>query len=448
MSARPKNANAPSPERDNLSGDLILRFWYNIQMKFKKFLKKFGPGFITGAADDDPSGIATYSQTGAQFGYSQLWIALFATPFMIAIQEMCGRIGLVTGRGLAAVIKDRFGKTILFFAVGLLLVANTVNIGADLGAMASSAELVFGGNFMVWLVGMVIVILILEIFISYKTYSRYLKYFALSLLAYVAAAFVVKQDWSQILRSVFIPTIVLSKEYFFNLVAILGTTISPYLFFWQTSEENEEQIVCGKLKAMGEGLPKVTKTDIKKMRFDTVSGMIFSNLVAFFIIATTASTLGRAGIMNVGTATEAAAALRPLAGPFTSIIFALGVVGTGLLAIPVLAGSASYALAETLGWRSGLYRKLKDAHGFYSIITIATLIGILINFLGVPPFRLLYYAAALNGLIAPVLMVLILLIAGNKQVMGRYVNGSWVKVFGWGATVVMFAASVAFFVVR
>jgi NRAMP (natural resistance-associated macrophage protein)-like metal ion transporter len=413
--------------------------------KIKKFLKRLGPGFITGAADDDPSGIATYSQTGAQFGYSQLWIALFATPFMIAIQEMCGRIGLVTGRGLAAVIKDRFGKPVLFGAVALLLIANTVNIGADLGAMASSAQLVFGGPFALWLIGIVIVILCLEVFVSYKAYSRYLKYFALSLLAYVAAAFVVKQDWSQILRSVFVPTIVISKEYFFNLVAILGTTISPYLFFWQTSEENEEQVASGKLKAMGEGVPKVSKTDIKKMRFDTVSGMVFSNLIAFFIIATTASTLGRAGIMNVGTATEAAAALRPLAGPFTSIIFALGVIGTGLLAVPVLAGSASYAVSETLGWRSGLYRKLKDAHGFYGIITVATFVGILINFLGVPPFRLLYYAAALNGVIAPILMALILLIAGNKFVMGRHVNGLWAKIVGWGATAIMFAASVMMF---
>jgi NRAMP (natural resistance-associated macrophage protein)-like metal ion transporter len=417
-------------------------------MNLKKLFKKLGPGFITGAADDDPSGIATYSQTGAQFGYAQLWIALFATPFMIAIQEMCGRIGLVTGRGLAAVIKERFGKTILLISVGLLLVANTVNIGADLGAMASSAQLVFGGEFMVLLVGMAILILVLEIFVSYKTYSQYLKYFALTLLAYVAAAFAVKQDWLHIFRSLFVPTVVMSKDYFFNLVAILGTTISPYLFFWQASEENEEEIVLGKLAGMDEGVPEVTADDVKKMRFDTVTGMIFSNIITFFIIATTASTLGRAGIMNVATATEAAAALRPLAGPFTSIIFALGVVGTGLLAVPVLAGSASYAIAETLGWRSGLYRKLKDAHGFYGIITIATLVGILINLIGIPPFRLLYYAAALNGIIAPILMALILIIAGNSLIMGDRVNGIWTKIFGWGATAAMFAASVAFFVVH
>ena len=416
--------------------------------KISRFLKRLGPGFITGAADDDPSGIATYSQTGAQFGYSQLWIALFATPLMIGIQEVCGRIGLVTGRGLAAVIKARYGKGILYGAVLLLLVANTVNIGADLGAMASSAELVFGGSFVLWLLGMAAVILALEIFVSYRVYSRYLKYLTLSLFAYVAAAFVVKQDWLSIFRSTLIPTIVLSREYFFNLVAILGTTISPYLFFWQASEENEEEILAGKLKGMDEGVPKITKNDIKKMRFDTVSGMIFSNVIMFFIVATTASTLGRAGITNVGTATEAAAALRPLAGPFTSFIFALGIIGTGLLAVPVLAGSASYAVAETLGWRSGLYRKFKDAHGFYGVITIATIIGLMVNFSSVAPFRMLYYAAALNGMIAPILMTVIMLIAGNKKIMGRHVNGPVTKTVGWVATAVMYAASLALFLVR
>lgn len=416
--------------------------------KIRRFLKRLGPGFITGAADDDPSGIATYSQTGAQFGYSQLWIALFTTPFMIAIQEMCGRIGLVTGRGLAAVIKERYGKAVLFGAVFLLLVANAVNIGADLGAMASSAGLVFGGPFVVWLIVMVIFILVLEIFVSYKTYARYLKYFALSLLAYVVTAFVIKQDWLLILKSTVLPNVVWSRDYFFNLVAILGTTISPYLFFWQTSEENEEEVADGRLAAMGEGKPKVSAKDIKRMRFDTSAGMIFSNAITFFIIATTASTLGATGIMNVGTATEAAAALKPLAGVFASALFALGVIGTGLLAVPVLAGSASYAVAETLGWRSGLYRKFKEAHGFYGMITIATLIGLLVNFVGVPPFRMLYYAAALNGIISPVLMVIIMLIAGNRQIMGRHVNGFWSKIFGWTVTALMAAAAIALFILN
>lgn len=415
--------------------------------KIRKFLKRLGPGFITGAADDDPSGIATYSQAGAQFGYGQLWVSLFTTPFMIAIQEMCGRIGLVTGRGLASVIKDRYGKTVLYFAVFLLVAANTVNIGADLGAMASSAQLVFKGDFIFWVVAMAVFVLILEIFVSYRTYSRYLKYCALTLLSYVVAAFMVKQDWGLVLRSTFIPSFVWSRDYVFNLIAFLGTTISPYLFFWQTSEENEEEIMAGKLQGMGEGKPKLGRNDIKRMRFDTAAGMIFSNLVSFFIIATTAVTLGRAGITNVGTATEAAIALKPLAGQFASLLFALGVIGTGLLAVPVLAGSASYAVAETLGWRSGLYRKLRDAHGFYGVITIATLVGILINFIGIPPFKMLYYAAAFNGLISPVLMVIILLIAGNSKIMGRHTNGRWSNILGWTVTILMFIASAAFFLI-
>jgi NRAMP (natural resistance-associated macrophage protein)-like metal ion transporter len=416
--------------------------------KIKKALRRLGPGFITGAADDDPSGIATYSQTGAQFGYAQLWISLYATPFMIAIQEMCGRIGLVTGRGLAAVIKVRYGKKVLYGAVSLLLVANAVNIGADLGAMASSAELVFGGPFIVWLIGMVAFILLLEIFVSYKTYARYLKYFTLSLLAYVVAAFTVRQDWLAVLRSTVIPTLSFDRDFLFNIVAIMGTTISPYLFFWQASEETEEEVASGKLKDIDEGTPRVNKRDIRQLRFDTSAGMIFSNIITFFIIATTAATLGRAGIMNVGTATEAAAALSPLAGRFASVLFALGVIGTGLLAVPVLAGSASYAVAETLGWRSGLYRKLRDAHGFYGIITVATILGLLVNFAGVPPFRMLYYAAALNGIIAPPLMAVILLIAGNRAIMGRRANGPWSKALGWTVTVLMAAASVALFLLR
>jgi NRAMP (natural resistance-associated macrophage protein)-like metal ion transporter len=416
--------------------------------KISKFFKRLGPGFITGAADDDPSGIATYSQTGAQFGYGQLWIALFTTPFMIAVQEMCGRIGLVTGRGLAAVIKRRYGRAVLFGAVSLLLAANAVNIGADLGAMASSAQLVFGGPFVIWVVAFAAFILILEIFVSYKAYARYLKYFTLSLFAYVATAFVVKQDWLAVIRSTVIPSFSLSRDYIFNLVAILGTTISPYLFFWQASEENEDEVASGKLPGLDEGTPKVTLRDIKMMRFDTAVGMIFSNLITFFIIATTAVTLGRAGIVNVGTAAEAAAALAPLAGHFAALLFALGVIGTGLLAVPVLAGSASYAVAETLGWRSGLYRKFHDAHGFYGFITIATLIGLLVNFVGVPPFRMLYYAAALNGIIAPPLLVIILLIAGNRAIMGRYANGRWSNVLGWTVAALMAAASIAFFLSR
>ena len=416
--------------------------------KVSKILKRFGPGFITGAADDDPSGIATYSQTGAQFGYAQLWIALFSIPFMIAIQEMCGRIGLVTGRGLAAVIKSRYGKTVLYGAVFLLLLANGVNIGADLGAMASAIQLIAGGALAVWIIVIASFVLLLEVFVSYKTYARYLKFVALTLLAYAVAAFAVKQDWPAALRATLLPSFSFDRDFLFNIVAIMGTTISPYLFFWQASEENEEEVADGKMPGIGEGIPKVTGRDIRQMRFDTAYGMIFSNLITFFIIATTAATLGRAGITQVGTATEAAAALAPLAGRFASFLFALGIIGTGLLAVPVLAGSASYAVAETLGWRSGLYRKFRDAHGFYGVITIATLLGLMVNFLGVPPFRMLYYAAALNGIIAPPLMAVILLIAGNRAIMGRRANGALSNALGWIVTALMAAASVALLLER
>ncbi len=413
--------------------------------KARLILKRLGPGFITGAADDDPSGIATYSQTGAKFGYAQLWTAFFTLPFMIVVQEMCGRIGLVTGKGLAAAIKSKFGRPALYFAVLILLTANAVNIGANLGAMASSAELVFGGSFVFWILGMAAIILFLEIFVSYRAYARYLKYFAFSLFSYVIAAFVVRQDWLVILKSTFVPSISFTREYFLNLVAILGTTISPYLFFWQASEENEEEIADGRLGESRASAPSVTKKDLREMRADTVIGMSFSNLITFFIIATTATTLGAAGITEVGTATEAAAALSPLAGPFASLLFALGIIGTGMLAVPVLAGSASYAVAETLGWRSGLYRKFRDAHGFYGAIIFATAVGLAVNLAGIPPFRMLYYSAALNGIVAPVLLVLVMLVAGDKRIMGKAVNGRLSNILGWSVAGIMAAASATLF---
>ncbi|MFA6551233.1 MAG: divalent metal cation transporter [Patescibacteria group bacterium] len=402
--------------------------------KIKKFFKSFGPGFITGASDDDPSGIATYSQTGALFGYAQLWLSLYLWPFMSVIQEMCGRIGMVTGKGLAGVIKKHYTRSILYVAVFLLFFANTINIGADLGAMASAAQLLFDLPFAFWLIFMTAVTLILEVFVSYQVYAKYLKYLTLTLFAYVATVFAVKQDWSVILFSTIIPTLSFSKDYLMNIVAILGTTISPYLFFWQASEEVEEEVVKHKIKAMGVGIPRVNNRDIKDMRLDTIIGMFVSEAVAFFIIVTTASTLHQAGITNIETATQAAEALRPLAGNFTFILFALGIIGTGLLGVPVLAGSASYAIAETLGWKEGLYRKFKQAHGFYGIITIATLFGLLINFVSIPPFKVLYYSAVLNGLVAPPLMILILLIASNKKIMGKRTNSFFLSSLGWVIT--------------
>jgi NRAMP (natural resistance-associated macrophage protein)-like metal ion transporter len=411
-------------------------------MKLKKILKVLGPGFITGASDDDPSGIATYSQTGARFGYTQLWTAIFVFPFMTVIQEMCGRIGMVTGKGLAGVIRKHYSKWLLFAAVFILLIANTVNIGADLGAMASSAELIFGIPFIFWLIGMTVLTLVLEVFVSYQVYAKVLKYLTMSLFTYIVAVFIVKQDWGAILHSTVIPTIQFNKDYLMNIVGLLGTSISPYLFFWQAGEEVEEQVSDHKIRSMGRGVPHVTKRDLRDMRTDTIIGMFFSNLIQFFIIVTTASTLHANGIHQINSASEAASALRPVAGDFAFLLFAFGVIGTGLLAVPVLAGSAAYALSEAFGWREGLYLKFKQAHGFYGVITIATLIGLLVNFIHIDPFQMLYYTAILNGIAAPPLMFLILLICNNKKIMGKHTNGLWSNAAGIFITIVMAIAAV------
>lgn len=417
--------------------NLRLSFTMKLLKSIKRFLKGCGPGFITGASDDDPSGIATYSQTGAQFGFSQLWLTILTLPFMIAIQEMCGRIGLVTGQGLSGVIKKNYGRPLLYGAVAILLVANTINIGADLGAMASALGLVIPLPFIVLLILITVLTLVLEIFVSYHVYVKYLKYLALSLCAYIVTVFVIKLDWRVVAVSTLVPHVTWSKEYLFNIVALLGTTISPYLFFWQADEEVEEEIDHKKIQAFGEGKPRVTKRDIASMKSDTVIGMLFSNIITFFIIVTAAGTLGANGVTSITTATEAAEALRPLAGNFAFILFTIGIIGTGLLTVPVLSGSASYAIAEAVGWKSGLYRKLSEAHGFYGVITLATLVGLLVNFVGIPPFKMLYYTAVLNGVVAPPLMILILCLANNKKVMGHRTNSTLSNIFGIIITLIM-----------
>ena len=408
--------------------------------RLKYFLKSLGPGFITGASDDDPSGIATYSQTGAQFGLKQIWTCLFSLPFMIVIQEMCARIGMVSGTGLAGVMRKYSSKKLLFFSVTLLLIANTINIGADLGAMAAALQLLIPLPFIVLLLLITAGTLILEIFVSYHVYVRILKYFALSLLAYVVTVFLVNLDWGKVVLNTFIPHITWSKDYILAIVAILGTTISPYLFFWQANEEVEEEIEEGKIAISGVGRPKISRRDIKKMRFDTVVGMFFSNLIAFFIIITTAATLNTHDITDIQTATDAAQALRPFGGTLAFILFTIGIVGTGLLSVPVLAGSASYAISEAFKWHAGLYRKLSQAHGFYGVITIATILGLLVNFLHIPPFKMLFYTAILNGVIAVPLMVVILRIANNKRIMGEYINSWFSNLLGWAITLVMMGA--------
>ena len=404
--------------------------------------KKVGPGFITGAADDDPSGIATYSQTGAIFGLSQLWLALFSLPFMTVIQQMCGRIGMVTGKGLAGVIRTHHPKWVLYFAVSLLLIANTINIGADLGAMASSAQMLIGLPFPFWLCLMTGLIILLEVFVAYKTYSKILKYLALTLLAYVLTAFIVKPDWGIILKSTVFPQVQLSSDYLLNIVAILGTTISPYLFFWQASQEVEEEIVDKKISGMGEGKPAVSLKNMTQMNWDTSGGMLFSQGIMFFIIITTAVTLHAGGITHIETASQAAEALRPVAGDLAYLLFAAGIIGTGLLAVPILAGSSAYAVTETAGMKAGLGKKLGQAPGFYGVIAASTCIGMLISWLGFNPIKALYYAAALNGLAAPPLMVLVILIANNRKIMGKFVNTRICNIAAWVITLVMTIAGI------
>jgi NRAMP (natural resistance-associated macrophage protein)-like metal ion transporter len=408
----------------------------------KKSWKKIGPGFITGAADDDPSGVATYSQTGSIFGYSQLWIALFSFPFMIVIQQMCGRIGMVTGKGLAGVIHAHYSKPVLYFAVSLLVIANTINIGADLGAMAASAQMLLGLPFLFWLCIMTGFIILLEFFVTYKTYSKILKYLALTLFAYVFTAFIVKLDWGIIVKNTVIPQIKFSKDYLLNIVAILGTTISPYLFFWQASQEVEEAIVDDKIQDIGVGTPAASRENVADMNWDTIIGMFFSQAIMFFIIITTAATLHAKGITNIETASQAAEALRPVAGNLAYLLFAAGIIGTGLLAVPILAGSSAYAVAETTGLKAGLSKKPGRAPGFYGVIAASTLIGMSINLLGINPIKALYYAAALNGLVAPPLMALIILIANNKNIMGKFVNKRISNVVGWMIVLVMAIAGI------
>jgi NRAMP (natural resistance-associated macrophage protein)-like metal ion transporter len=407
-----------------------------------EYWKKLGPGLTTGAADDDPAGIATYSQTGAQFGPRLLWLAVFTYPLMSVVQEMCARIGLVTGRGLAGNIKLHYSKNILYICALLLFVANSFNIGADLGAMAKATELIFPQmSFILLVIGFTVLSLLLQIFTSYKTYAGYLKWLALILLSYVVTAFVADLQWKDIILHTLVPHIRFTKNEIFIIAAILGTTISPYLFFWQTSQEVEEKIMHGETTIHAR--QATSKSEITDMRIDVWSGMFISNLVMFFIIAVCSSTLFAHGITNIATASDAALALRPLAGDYAYWLFAIGIVGTGLLAVPVLAGSASYAISESFNWKSGLYRKLKTAHAFYGVIIVSMLIGLLLNFTHMDPIKALIYSAVANCLIAPVVLVLIVGISSNKKIMGEYVNTPTVAFLGWVVTGVMALAGIA-----
>lgn len=419
---------------------------------FKSFFKSLGPGLITGASDDDPSGIATYSQAGAQFGFGTLWLALFQLPLMIVIQEMCARIGLVTGSGLAGIMKKRYSKKTVYPIISLLLIANTINIGADIGAMSASVKLVLP-QLPIVIVTILFTALVIcaEIFIPYKKYVTILKYLTLSLLAYVITAFVVGGNWNEILVSSVIPHFEFTPTFVMLFVAIFGTTISPYLFFWQTSEEAEEDVAKNKIKEIGEGKPITQKKEIALMRKDVAIGMGFSQAIMWFIIITTAGTLHVHGLTDISTADEAAQALEPLvktfphAGELSKTIFALGIIGTGLLAIPVLAGSSAYALSEEFGWKEGLSKKFKQAKGFYLIIAASTVVGLWVNFADIDPIKALIYAAVINGIIAVPLLVLIMKIGNDKQILETRTNGRISNIAGWITVGVMGFSVIAMF---
>jgi NRAMP (natural resistance-associated macrophage protein)-like metal ion transporter len=410
--------------------------------KGKDYWLMLGPGLTTGASDDDPSGIATYSQTGAQFGFNLLWLSGWTFPLMAVVQEMCARIGLVTGRGLAGNIRVHYSKYILYAATVLLFAANTFNIGADLGAMAKAVQLLRPSLNFGWLVvGLTFFSLLLQIFTPYVKYAKYLKWLALILLSYIVSAILAHPNWHQVLTHGFVPHISFSKDEIILICAILGTTISPYLFFWQTSQEVEEQVLEGRLTVKQRR--HTEPGEVRSMRIDVWSGMFLSNVVMFFIIAAAGGILFPHGITHIQTAAQAAEALRPFAGNATYFLFAVGIIGTGLLAIPVLAGSSSYALSESLRWKEGLYRDLGQAKAFYGIIIISMLVGLGINFIGLDPIKALIYAAVGNALVAPIVLFFIIRLSSNKKVMGGWANKKYVTAIGWIAFLLMTVAGVA-----
>lgn len=405
--------------------------------KTKEYWHMLGPGLTTGASDDDPSGIATYSQAGARYGFQLLWLSVVTFPLMSFVQEMCARIGLVTGRGLAGNIRLHFSRRILYGCTVLLFAANSFNIGADLGAMAKAVQLLAPGlSFTSLVIGFALFSLVMQIFTPYSKYARYLKWLALVLLAYVASAILAKLNWGEVLSSAFIPSIEWSKDQIILICAILGTTISPYLFFWQTSQEVEEQILDGRTTVLSRHDSDHSK-EIHKMRIDVWSGMFLSNLVMFFIIAASGAILFPQGITNIATAADAAEALRPFAGDASYMLFAIGIIGTGLLAIPVLAGSSSYAVSESFRWREGLSRHLHQAYAFYGVMIFSVLIGLAINFIGIDPMKALIYSAVFNGLVAPPILALIVLLSSNRRIMGKWTNRRSLTLAGWGVVGLM-----------
>jgi Mn2+/Fe2+ NRAMP family transporter len=420
------------------NGNLFQLVWTRLK---EHPLSRIGPGLITGVADDDPSGIATYSQAGAQFGLNMLWTMPLAFPMMAAVQSMCARIGRVTGKGLAANIKTTFPRPVLYGVVLLLLVANTLNISADVAAMGEVAELVSGINRHLMTAFFVLATLLLQVFVPYHRYVFFLKWLTLSLLAYAGVLFTVHVPWSQVaLRTVW-PTFKINAGAAAVVVGVFGTTISPYLFFWQASEEVEDMQAKRGAAPLVRDAPHAG-VELRRIKWDTWSGMFYSNVTAYFIILATAVTLHAGGVTDINTAAQAASALRPLAGKFAYTLFALGILGVGLIGVPVLAGSGAYALSEAMGWNEGLERKPSDARGFYGIIAVSVLAGLIIQYSPISPMKALFWSAIINGVVAVPLLVVITLLASKKSVMGKYTASRTLIVLGWMTTAVMGAAAV------
>ncbi len=399
---------------------------------------------ITGASDDDPSGIGTYSQVGAQFGFGMLWTMLFSFPLMVCVQLICARIGRVTGAGIAGNLRGHFSNRVLFPIVGLLLLANTINIAADLGAMGAALQLLIGGPGLAYTAVLAVLSLLLQVFIPYSRYVHILKWLSLALLAYVATAFSLSIPWRDVALHTFLPTLSFKSDYITAVVAIFGTTISPYLFFWQASQEVEDQeAVQGEEPLLT--APNQAPAQLSRISIDTYIGMGMSNLVAFFIILTTALTLHAHGVKNIATAAQAATALRPIAGDFAFALFSLGIIGTGLLAVPVLAGSAAYGVAEAMHWKFGMERKLTQAKKFYAVIAAAMLAGLAMNFVRVDPIQALFWTAVINGVVAVPLIIVIMLMASRRRVMGRFVIPAALKWGGWITAAFMTASAMAMF---
>jgi NRAMP (natural resistance-associated macrophage protein)-like metal ion transporter len=445
--ARPKRGGPSAPDQPliphrepaGVTGSLEVTIAHE-RNPIRRFLRILGPGFISGAADDDPSGIGTYATAGASLGYATLWTALLTFPLMAAVQLVCAKIGMVTGRGLAGVLRKHYPRRVLYAAVIALFVANTINVGADLAAIAAAFNLLVPALPISPLVlPIALGILALQIWGSYRLIARVFKWLTLALFAYIGSALFARPDWGEVLSATFIPTIRLDQSFLLTLVAILGTTISPYLFFWQATQEVEEEMSMGRTQLWRRH--GATDKELRYAALDVNIGMAFSVLVMYFIMLATAATLHQAGKTDIKSATDAAEALRPLAGDLSSILLAVGLIGSGVLAVPVLSCSAAYALSEAFGWHYGLDRNPARAKQFYAVIAVATMVGVGIDYVGINPIDALFFAAVINGFVAPPLLVVIMLVSNDKKIMGKRTNSRLTNVLGWGAAAVMFVAA-------